>query len=78
MSTLPAGDGDVAARIARFPLRTAAAGGRVLAYREAGAGPALVLLHGIGNQSGSWVQQLEAQGDKLMQISNFSRRRLMA
>ena len=28
--------------------------------RVAGTGPALCLLHGIGNQSGSWVRQLDA------------------
>jgi pimeloyl-ACP methyl ester carboxylesterase len=32
----------------------------VVSYREAGTGPVLCLLHGIGNQSGSWVRQLEA------------------
>lgn len=51
---------DIEARIARFPLRTIAAEGRAVAYREAGTGAPLVLLHGIGNQSGSWVQQLES------------------
>ncbi len=35
-------------------------GGKVLAYREAGEGPALVLLHGIGSGSASWLFQLEA------------------
>lgn len=30
-----------------------------LAWREAGQGPALVLLHGIGSGSGSWVGQFE-------------------
>lgn len=53
----------IAARIARFPLRTVSNCGRSIAYREAGSGPAVVLLHGIGNQSGSWVQQLETLAD---------------
>ena len=34
-------------------------GGKALAYREAGEGPALVLLHGIGSGSASWLFQLE-------------------
>lgn len=33
--------------------------GKKLAYREAGKGPALVLLHGIGSGSASWLFQLE-------------------
>jgi pimeloyl-ACP methyl ester carboxylesterase len=33
--------------------------GRV-AYREAGSGPALLLLHGMAGASASWVRQLEA------------------
>jgi pimeloyl-ACP methyl ester carboxylesterase len=47
------------ALIARYPLakRTVAHG--AVSYREAGAGPALVCLHGIGSQSGSWVRQIE-------------------
>jgi pimeloyl-ACP methyl ester carboxylesterase len=65
VSALP----DVAERIARFPVRTVSAGGRVLAYREAGHGPALVLLHGIGNQSGSWVQQLESLAPRFRVIA---------
>jgi pimeloyl-ACP methyl ester carboxylesterase len=32
----------------------------IISYREAGAGPALCLLHGISSQSGSWVHQLDA------------------
>lgn len=42
-------------RIARFPLRTS----KGISYREAGAGPALVCLHGIGAASAGWVLQLE-------------------
>src|SRR3954454_12584541 len=34
-------------------------GGKKLAYREAGDGAALVLLHGIGSGSASWLFQLE-------------------
>ena len=47
------------ARIAAFPSRSVSVGGRALAYREAGQGPALVLLHGIGSGSASWLFQLE-------------------
>ncbi len=65
MSALP----DVAERIARFPVRTVSAAGRVVAYRESGQGEPLVLLHGIGNQSGSWVQQLEALADRFRVIA---------
>jgi len=48
------------ALVARYPVakRTTARG--TVSYREAGLGPALVLLHGIGSQSGSWVRQLQA------------------
>lgn len=34
--------------------------GRAVAWREAGSGPALVLLHGIGSGSPSWQAQLTA------------------
>jgi pimeloyl-ACP methyl ester carboxylesterase len=46
-------------RIAAFPSRTVSVGGKNLAYRESGEGPALVLLHGIGSGSASWLFQLE-------------------
>jgi pimeloyl-ACP methyl ester carboxylesterase len=35
-------------------------GGRTLAWREAGRGNPLVLVHGIGGYSGSWARQFEA------------------
>jgi len=47
-------------RVAAHPLRKAATRRGTVSYRESGAGPALVLLHGIGNQSASWTGQLEA------------------
>ncbi len=59
----------IAERISRFPVRTVSVGGRTLAYREAGSGAPLVLLHGIGNQSGSWVQQLESLADRFRVIA---------
>ena len=34
--------------------------GRNLAWREAGSGPPLVLVHGIGGHAGSWRHQFEA------------------
>lgn len=40
-------------------LRTVEAGGRTLAWREAGEGTPLVLLHGIGSGSQSWRGQLD-------------------
>jgi pimeloyl-ACP methyl ester carboxylesterase len=43
----------------RFPLQTVEAHGRLFSYRENGDGPAMVLLHGIGSGSGSWLSQLE-------------------
>ncbi|HEX6318731.1 MAG TPA: alpha/beta hydrolase [Burkholderiales bacterium] len=48
------------ARIAAFPAKTISVGGKALSFREAGQGPALVLLHGIGSGSASWLFQLEA------------------
>src|SRR5262249_6777100 len=50
-------------RIAKFALRTS----KGIAYRETGSGRALVLLHGIGSQSASWLNQLETlQGYRLI------------
>ena len=43
----------------RFPLRTVEADGRHFSFRESGSGPAMVLLHGIGSGSGSWLSQLD-------------------
>lgn len=42
-----------------FPLQTVEAEDRVFSYRESGQGPAMVLLHGIGSGSGSWIHQLD-------------------
>ncbi|MBL8384680.1 MAG: alpha/beta fold hydrolase, partial [Burkholderiales bacterium] len=50
--------------LAAFPLRTVAVPGGRIEYRHAGGAPrasaALVLLHGIGSASASWVRQLRA------------------
>lgn len=42
----------------RFPAREVSTEGRRFSYRCAGGGPDLVLLHGIGSGSASWVHQL--------------------
>jgi pimeloyl-ACP methyl ester carboxylesterase len=42
-------------RIAKFAPKAS----RGISYRETGAGQALVLLHGIGSSSASWLNQLE-------------------
>lgn len=49
----------------QYPPQTVQAGARQLSYRASGGAgkrtaPTLVLLHGIGTDSASWVQQLEA------------------
>ena len=50
-------------RISRFPLRKS----KGISYRETGAGPALVCLHGIGAASAGWILQLESlQGYRLI------------
>ena len=38
--------------------------GRVISYREAGTGVPVVILHGLGGRSESWVPQYEALSDK--------------
>ena len=43
-------------------LRSIQAGGRTLAWREAGDGAAVVLLHGLGSGSASWQGQLDGLG----------------
>jgi len=57
------------ALVAAHPLATRRAGAGIVAYREAGAGPTLALLHGIGNQSGSWTLQLTALGARFRTIA---------
>lgn len=44
--------------VGRFPAREVSGAGRRFSYRRAGRGPDLVLLHGIGSGSASWVHQL--------------------
>ncbi len=57
------------ALVAAHPLATRRAGAGIVSYREAGEGPALGLLHGIGNQSGSWTGQLTALGARFRTIA---------
>jgi pimeloyl-ACP methyl ester carboxylesterase len=57
------------ALVAAHPLATRRAGAGMVAYREAGGGPPLALLHGIGNQSGSWTLQLTALGTRFRTIA---------
>ena len=54
---------------AQYPARTLSSNGAVLSWREAGLEggtgkdkPVLVLLHGIGSGSGSWLHQLATLG----------------
>lgn len=44
-------------------------GGIEIAYREMGAGPSLVLIHGLGGQSESWLAQFEAFSDRYRVIA---------
>ena len=50
-------------------LQTVRAGGRVIAYREAGFGPAVLALHGIGSGSASWAAQLDALASRFRFIA---------
>lgn len=45
---------------ARHALRQVVTAAGPQRYRRAGSGPVLVLLHGIGSASGSWLRQLDA------------------
>jgi len=49
---------NLAALSAQFPSCLVPTAGGAISYRRAGTGPALVLLHGIGSASGSWLRQL--------------------
>lgn len=53
----PASTADLQAQLTRdFPQRLVLASGGRQALRECGAGPAVVLLHGIGSGAASWLQ----------------------
>ncbi|MBK20213.1 MAG: alpha/beta hydrolase [Rhodospirillaceae bacterium] len=51
------------------PLQTVEADGCTFSYRENGDGPAMVVLHGIGSGSGSWVYQLDGLADRYRVIA---------
>ena len=51
------------------PLRHAGVDGRRVGYREAGAGPPLLLLHGVGSGAGSWLAQLTSLATQLRVIA---------
>jgi pimeloyl-ACP methyl ester carboxylesterase len=57
----------LAEQLAAFPPKTAGVAGGHVEYRHAGAmpalAPALVLLHGIGSASASWLAQLQRLAD---------------
>ena len=55
--------------IAATPLVKRQTARGTVSYREAGTGPALCLLHGVGNQSGSWVGQLRVLGNRFRTIA---------
>lgn len=46
-------------RLAAFPVQTLEIDGRRFSYRTAGSSQPLILLHGIGSGSASWLWQLE-------------------
>ncbi|NVK43001.1 MAG: alpha/beta hydrolase [Oceanospirillaceae bacterium] len=56
-------------KLSRFPLKNVQVNARRLAYREAGEGPVLLLLHGISSGSGSWVNQLEGLSDRFRVVA---------
>ncbi len=47
-------------RLAKFPQKNLTVDNVAISYREAGEGIPLVLLHGIGSGSGSWLFQFES------------------
>jgi pimeloyl-ACP methyl ester carboxylesterase len=54
---------DLQAQLARdFPQRTLEIAGARQAFRECGTGPAIVLLHGIGSGSASWLEVAQELG----------------
>jgi len=61
--------GPADALVARHPLARRRTGRGFVAFREAGKGSALCLVHGIGSQSGSWVRQLEALAPRFRVIA---------
>ena len=61
---------DLEARLAKnFPLRTLDVAGGRQALRECGSGPAIVLLHGIGSGSASWLAVAQLLGQRVRVIA---------
>ena len=52
-----------AARIAAFPVRSVSIRGGCIGIRETGAGEPLLLLHGVGSSSASWVDFMAVAQD---------------
>lgn len=52
-------------RIAAFPVHGAKTAVGTVCYRETGAGEPMVLLHGVGSSSASWVDFMAAAGELL-------------
>jgi pimeloyl-ACP methyl ester carboxylesterase len=55
--------------LAAYPTQKVSTRRGIVSYREAGAGPALCLLHGISSQSGSWVHQLDALAPRFRAVA---------
>lgn len=60
-------------KLAEFPVKTVNVQGQQQAYREAGQGEYLVLLHGISSGSASWVNQLEVLSHHFMSLPGTHR-----
>ena len=52
-------------RIAAFPVREAKTAAGTVCYRECGAGEPVLLLHGVGSSSASWVDFMACAGETL-------------
>lgn len=60
---------DLERRISALPIRRLATEDGVLAWREAGQGTPMLLLHGISSGSASWLQQLETWSSQFRVIA---------
>lgn len=52
-------------RIGAFPVKEAKTAAGTVCYRESGAGEPVLLLHGVGSSSGSWVDFMGVAGEVL-------------
>ena len=57
------------ARVSGLQKKTIETDGGEITYLEAGAGPVLILLHGIGSGAASWQAQLDAFSDRFRVIA---------